>query len=285
MYGRIGKLLEEGYLMDFDRIREQYYEANEAARVLGMKRDLFNYHVKQRHIPRTVFPPRTHGFYKKTIIDSMAQHIELAILLDDSLDLEYRMATVNDVEAENKLAVLNFDVRANNPENRAARRRFIETNPLVTHHLYNQDQLVACINLVPIKHEAILEFREGKRGWLFSSDMIEQYEPGHPLECIIINFMTTTAAPHSKRERYAYWLLGYLAETLAEWGSRGIEIVTVYASAGTEAGQHIVETGGFQFIGEPVPGRKIYSLDVASSQLRMLRPYQEALAKYKQGKG
>ncbi len=178
------------------------------------------------------------------------------------------------------MAVLNFGPRANAPETRAARRRFMEVCPEMTHYLFSYQTLVASINLLPLKHSAILEFREGKRGWLFDEYMIEQFEPGHPLECIIIDMMTTTNVSPDKRERYASYLLRGLAGTLKEWGTRGVDIKSINACAGTESGKRILESAGFQFLGEH-NGRLIYELEVSSSDLRLLVPYKLALSAWK----
>jgi hypothetical protein len=158
----------------------------------------------------------------------------------------------------------------------------VSTNPSISHHLYDNDHLVASIDIVPLTHDAILEFKnEGKRGWTFSTDCIEQFAPGKPLECIIIDMLTTTLVPYQQREKYAALLLRQLArKTLKSWGGQGVEITHVYSAGGTTQGKQILEDLGFTFLGKH-NGRAIYELVVAQANIRLLKPYKEALAEWK----
>lgn len=139
-------------------------------------------------------------------------------------------------------------------------------------------RMVAAINFVPLTHEAILEFRKGKRGWLFDLNQIEQFEPGHRLECIIIDMMTTTRVTLDQRHRYAAELLYNFSHiTLVEWGKRGVDIATIDACAGTEDGERILKRAYFNYT-DTYDEREMYHLDVDTSHLKILQPYKAALA-------
>src|SRR5712692_517762 len=208
-----------------EQIAVGYYTAQEAQKKLGMTRDMFNNHVKQGTIKKTTFVG-THSYYKKTEIDALAEKIETLLLTARNQDLEYRTATLGDLDAEIDLAALNFG-RKRAEATREARAKYLQTNPDITHYLFSQGRMVAAINLVPLTHDAILEFREGKRGWLFDTSQIEQFKPSHRLECIIIDMMTTTRVTLDQRHRYASDLLNNFSHiTLVEWGKRGVDIAT-----------------------------------------------------------
>jgi hypothetical protein len=265
----------------YEQISRSYYTAQEAQQRLGMTKDKFNYHVKQGTIKKTVIIG-SHGYYKKAEIDALAEKIEFALLTADIPSLEYRAATLGDLDALNRMAYLNFGELSRSPERIAARRRFLEANPNSTWVLYNYGALVASLDLVPLKHEAILEFREGRRGWLFPNEMIERFEPGHRLECIIIDMMTTTNAPPAKREYYAQVLLRRFGlQTLVEWGKQGIDIHTIDACGGFEQGKRILQSAGFISLGVKSSDREIYHLDLDQSELKPLKSYKEALAAWK----
>lgn len=263
------------------QIAESYYSSQEAQARLGMTRDKFNNHVRQGSIKKTTFVG-SHGYFKKAEIDAIAEKIEATLLTADIPSLEYRAAMFDDLDQLNHMAYLNFGTFSRSPERVAARRRFLEANPESTFVLCNYGAVVASLDIVPLKHEAILEFREGKRGWQFSNEMIEQFEPGHRLECIIIDAMTTTNAPPAKREYYAQILLRKLAHTLAEWGSKGVDIKSIDACGGFEMGQRILKNAGFISLGVKVNSREIYTLDIDQSELKPLQPYKEALAKWQE---
>lgn len=262
------------------QIAEKYYTAQEAQKRLGMTRDMFNHHVKQGAINKTTFVG-SHGYYLKSEINTLAEKLEFTLLTADLPVLEYRAATFDDLDMLNRMAYLNFGEFSRSPERVAARRRFLETNPNSTYVLLNYHTIVASLDIVPLKHEAIQEFREGKRGWIFPSEMIEQFEPGHRLECIIIDMMTTTNAP-MKREYYASVLLRkFGTQTLIEWGKKGVDIATIDACGGFEHGKRILDNAGFKSLGIKNGVREIYHLDLDRSELKPLMPYKEALAHWK----
>lgn len=263
-----------------EQIAVGYYTAQEAYTKLGMTRDAFNNYVKQGAIKKTTFVG-SHGYYKKTEIDALAERIETLLLTARDQELEYRTATLDDLDAEIDLAALNFG-RKRAEATREARIRFLQANPEITHYLFSQGRMVAAINLVPLTHNAILEFREGKRGWLFNTSQIEQFEPGHRLECIIIDMMTTTRVTLDQRHRYASDLLNNFAHrTLVEWGKRGVDIATIDACAGTEDGERILKRAGFKYTGKH-DEREMYHFDIDEADLKILQPYKTALAQWRE---
>ncbi|MBA2395833.1 MAG: hypothetical protein H0V70_24155 [Ktedonobacteraceae bacterium] len=193
-------------------------------------------------------------------------------------DLVFRKATLGDLEAEKYLAYLCFGPRAN--DTMPMRQAFLEYNPDMFYHLYDRTNLAAAINIVPLKAEAIDEFKKGKRGWLFDLSEIEQFSPG-PHHFIIIDFMTAPIENAERRRLYATQLLMHLAFQLKEFGDQGVEILSIHASGGTEAGRRILHSAGFKELGEPVPGRVIFELDVQSSSLKLLQPYKKAFAEWR----
>jgi len=223
--------------------------------------------------------------YKRGFAEWQREHPDVRSLVPITANLEeglvFRKATVRDVEMENYLAYLNYWPGGTNPEIRAARRAFLTYNPDSTYHLYDRGNLVASINIVPLKEDAIEEFKQGKRGWLFGPNQIEQFKPGQPLQCIIIDFLSAPVPSATHRTTYAMQLLMNLALLLKEWGEKGIEITSIHACGSTDPGRSILRTAEFRELGEPVPGRVIFELDVQSSPLRLLQPYKEALARWK----
>jgi len=263
-----------------EQIAVGYYTAQEAQKKLGMTKDMFNNHVKQGTIKKTTFVG-THGYYKKTEIDALAEKIETLLLTARDQDLKYRTAIVDDLDAEIDVAALNFG-RKRAEATREARATYLQTNPEITHYLFSQGRMVAAINLVPLTYDAILEFREGKRGWLFDVSQIEQFKPGHRLECIIIDMMTTTRVTLDQRYRYASDLLSNVSRiTLVEWGKRGVDIATIDACAGTHDGERILKRAGFKYTGVH-DEREMYHFDSDESHLKILQPYKMALAQWKE---
>lgn len=263
-----------------EKVAEKYYTAQQAQKRLGMTRDMFNHHVKQGTIKKHILVG-SHGYYIKAEIDSMAEKLEFALLTADITTLEYRPAVLSDIDELTRMAYLNFGELSRSPERIAARKKFLEINPNSTFVLQNYHTLVAAFDIIPMKHEAILRFREGERGWQLPEEDIEQFEPGHRLECITIDMMTTTNAPKGKREYYASTLLRRFAlETLIDWGNKGIDVKSIDACGAFEDGHRILQSAGFVSLG--LKGkREIFTLDIDSSELKPLIPYKNALASSK----
>ena len=223
--------------------------------------------------------------YKRGFAEWQREHPDVQSLVPITTNLEeglvFRKATARDIAMENYLAYLNYWPGGANPEIRAARRAFLTYNPNSTYHLYDRGNLVASINIVPLKPEAIEEFIQGKRGWLFGPDQIEQFQSGHPLRCIIIDFLSAPVPSTAHRTTYAMQLLMHLSLQLKEWGKQGIEIVSIHACGSTDLGRSILRNAEFEELGEPVSCRVMFELDVQSSPLKLLQPYREALAQWR----
>lgn len=272
------------------QLAEKYYTPQEAMQRLGMTRDMFNNHVKRGTIIKHDLIGK-HGLFLKKDIDGLAIRIEAALMAAGTSMLKFRVAKKEDLPAINSMAYLNFGELSRSPERIDARRRFIEANPESTFVLVDGNTIVASIDLVPLRHEAILQFREGVRGWTFPRSAIEQFEPGHRLEAIIIDMMTSTILPmnppedyptfRERKRSYAFALLSGLRDKLIEWGHKGIDIKSVDACGGYEDGKHILKTAGFTSIGTKQNGREIFTLDIDQSQIKMLEPYKQALAEWR----
>lgn len=260
-------------------IAELYYTAKEAQKKLRMDRDRFNYTVKTRDIERVPFLGG-YGYYRKSDIDDLAESIEAFLITGGKLKFRYQVATLDTLEDEMELAALNF-TRKRAERTRDLRVEFLKTNPEMTHYLYRNKDLTASINLIPFTHEAMDEFRAGKRGWVLGSDRIVQFESGRRLETCIIDMMVTTKGFPEQRDRYAAYLLKHLTQdTMIEWAQRGVDIATVDACAGTIDGKKILLQAGFTYTGTH-DDRDIYHLDIDDSKLPILNNYKATLAKWK----
>jgi hypothetical protein len=268
-------------LEDLDRqLAASYMTAQEAQKELGVDRDRFNYLVRTEAIKRHQLLGK-HGLYKRNEIRALATRINAFLIAGRTSDLDFRRATEDDLDAEVELTALCFGTKRAQATVEA-RKRFLAANPQAFWHLYSYQNLVAAINIVPLVHEAIEEFRDGKRGWLFPSEQIEQFEQGHRLECIIIDMMTTPRIPPEERRRYgAYLLLDLMHTTFVSFGMRGVDIKSVDACAGTHDGERMLRGAGFEYLGNR-NGREIFHLDLDTSELPLLRPYKDALRAWRQ---
>jgi len=260
-------------------LAKYYYTAAQARKRLGLDEQAFQYWIRKGRIKKVILPGREQGVYSRNAIDEMAQQIEATILVEQKDKIEFRKATIDDLEQEAELAHLVFGTKARALDKR---RAFLEKNPDIDYHLYSEDKLVAYINIVPLKRQAIDNFMYGTiKAWDISTDDIEQFTPEKPLECLIIDMVTTPTAPPLERTTYGSKLLTGLLRTLIAMGSQGIEISKVYAASDTPTGIRILKNAGFQVMYEARKGRLSFELDLMKSDERLLREYKQTIERKK----
>ncbi len=263
-------------------IAKYYYTAAQARKVLGLDEQALQYWVRKGRLHKTILPGRSQGLYLKKEVDSMAEQIEAAIIAQNAEGLSFRRATLDDLEEEYRLARIIFGRRADTPEIQQGKRAFLEKNPGIDFHLYDEGNFVGCIHIVPLKHEAIVEFLEGNViAWLMDTENIEQFEPGKPIECLFLDALTHPGIEPIKRSAYAAYMIAKLARRLAEMGGCGVEITKVYGASRTPSGIRILKSGGFQVIKECDNGAIMFELDVMNSKEKILRGYQNAFQEWK----
>ncbi len=264
---------------NLEKLSDLYYTAIEARKKLGMTRDAFNHYVKTGAIQKTTIVGK-HGHFAKRDIDALAMNIAAAMLAAQAPDITFKKATLKDQEKEFELAVLNFGEQTKRFH--PYRHNLLASNPDMSYYIYDREHMVASINVVPLRHEGIVKFKDGERGW-FLGEYVEQYEPDRPLEVIIIDFMTSPLAPANRRTQYAMHLFFGLGRLLEEWGKQGIDIVSIHACGGTPQGRRLLETAGFSKIGE-FGARHIYEVIVDDTNLNLLAAYKKAIEDYKASK-
>ena len=261
------------------QIARYYYTAAQARKELGLDEEAFQYWVRKGRINKVMLPGRKQGLYSKKEVNMLRDQIT-ATILSEAEEVEFRKATIDDLEQEAQLAHLIFGEKA---EALNERKAFLEKNPDVDYHVYSQGKLVAYINIVPLKHKAIEDFLKGKIiAWQIDPNDIEQFTSREPVECLIIDMITTPTVPPLERRLYGSRLLTGLLKTLGEMGRQGIEITKVYAASATPGGIRILKTAGFQIIHETRKGRLSFELDIANSDEKILKEYKDALKEWKE---
>lgn len=262
-----------------EKLAEHYYTASEARKKLGLDESTFQYWGRQERVTRRYLPGRKQPLYLKSEIDDLVNRIETTVIAQKSEGIEYKKATINDLEQEYQLGLLTFGRTANSVE---VRKAFMEKNLDIDYHLYDHSSLMAYINVMPVKNPALEEFMSGKiRGWQIKPSDVEPFVPGVPVECLIMDLVSTPNVPPIQRSFYSSRLLTHLLGTLKEMGEQGIEITKIHAIGGTPYGQRILRSAGFTEGKEVAPGRIPFVLDIASSNDKILRQYKDCLAQWK----
>ena len=254
-----------------------YYTAAEARSVLGLDEEAFQYWGRTGRIKRVYLPGRKQAVYPKKEINYIAGKVEAAILTENASGLTYRKVTIDDLDHEIELAQLVFGARAGIPDMINRRKAYMQVNEDTTYHLYDGDHLAAYINIFPFDQIAINDFKDGTRGWFLGTDHLEQFKPGKPLQCIIIDMATTPTVPPARRSTYAQLRIEGFGKTLEIMASNGVEVSKLYAASNTASGIRILRHAGFQEIKNLGNERYIFELDIQSSPSKILLGYKEIL--------
>src|SRR5689334_1472535 len=94
--------------MKLGKLGEIYYTAAQARKVLGIDEDTFQYWGKSQRIKRIHLPGRKQAVYSKKEINDMANRIEAVAIAEKGDGIEFRKATISDLDEEYKLARITF---------------------------------------------------------------------------------------------------------------------------------------------------------------------------------
>lgn len=137
---------------------------------------------------------------------------------------------------------------------------------------------LAYIHLQPLKSDRLQAFLRGEiRGWQLTADDLDPFAPGKAVDVLIKSTGATKAFGEKKSKQYMQHLLRGISQALAELGRQGKIIRTIYATSETESGINLAMHAHMRLIGRVSPKRYAFELDVATSTLPLLKPYQEAL--------
>lgn len=140
---------------------------------------------------------------------------------------------------------------------------------------------LAYLHLQPLKSERLQAFLRGEiRGWQLTADDLDCFEPGKTVDVLIKSTGATRAFGEEKSRYYMQHLLRGTVRALAELGQQGMIIRRIYATSETESGINLAMHAKMRQIGRISPERYAFVLDVASSDLLLLRAYQAALAEW-----
>lgn len=256
--------------MDIEQIRNDYYEAREAAALLGISRELFFYYVKKGRIERTDFPPRRHGFYKKSVIDRMAQGKKRAP----------ERGFVDWIKSEHDvLASLQLDHRVYDEEVPFADLPYyvarVKRNPHVALAVYDsprRERILSYLSLIPLDEQVILEIMRHKRPEtaIRTEEVLTYKRPG------VYTLLAESACVDPQYPESFNLLLRHLAEYWCEQYPER-QVSKIYAQALTPAGDILIQKLFFSPLYDLAPDAHMLDLRRPSAS-RVVRSFQRCIA-------
>jgi len=255
-----------------------YYKPKEVQNKLGITESALRNLVRTEQLHKITPPGKKHTVYLREEVDSFLLRWLAFLSTEKPKGVEFMKATREDQEEEYSLAKHIFGPATHDLE---TRYKWFDKNSETDFVVKHNDKIVAYMNVLPVKHQVIMDFMEGKiRGWEITSDDVEKPEPGKPIEYIIMAMATTPDETEQTRKEYSYVLLRGMEEMLEEMGEKGLNITNVYATSATTSGIGILMHAGFLETGKRFGKRIAFALDVKQARLPVLRRYQEAYSKW-----
>ncbi len=257
-------------------LSDRYYSGREVQRILGITEPALRNLVNQKKLRKIKPPGRQTGVYLKEEVDTYAEKWLAFLGAEEPPRTTFELGQPGDMEAVYKLAQ-----RAINPTTMSAetRTQWLEKNPESCYVVKHNNKVVAFFHLLPLSHECIQDFMAGKiRGWEITPDKVETFEPGRPIECLVI-IASEPDVDETTRKHYVRVLLRGLKHRLGELGKQGIILSNIYATSETPTGIAMAIHAGMKDYGIKLGKRLTFVLDVETSTSFLLDEYKAELKK------
>ena len=262
------------------KLSDRYYSGREVQRILGITEPALRNLVNQKKLRKVTPPGRQTGVYLKEEVDTYAEKW-FAFLTDaEPPKTSFEIGKPEDMDA-----VYELSLRAiGQTMNAQIRREWLAKNPESCYVVKHSDKVVAFFHLLPVKHDKLMDFMEGKiRGWEITAADVETFEPGRPTECLII-IASEPDVNETTRKHYVRVLLRGIKRRFEELGRQGIILTSFYATSQTPTGIAMAMHAGMENLGPKLGKRQKFVMHTESSTSFLLDDYKAALKQHQQTK-
>ncbi len=259
-------------------LSDRYYSGREAQRKLGITEPALRNLVNQRKIKKIIPPGKQYGVYLREEVDTYAEKWLAFLTANEPPKTTFGVGKPEDMDGVYKLAQ-----RAVAPKTMDAdlRRSWLEKAPESTYVVKHDDKVVAFFHLIPVKHNTLMNFMEGKiRGWDITSGEVETFEQGKPVECLAI-IASEPDVSETTRMHYVTVLLRGIRKQMGILGRKGYIITKIYATSETPTGIAMAIHVGMETYGPKVGKRLTFVWDTEKSQSFLFDAYKEGLTQWK----
>ena len=261
------------------QVSDRYYTGSEVQRKLGISEPALRNLVNQRKLRKIIPPGKKHGVYLKEEVDAYAEKWLAFLTNAEPPQTTFEEAKTEDMEAENALAQ-----RAIGSPGRMTpeiRRAWLARSPEGHYLLKHNQKVVAYFWLLPVKHEPLMAFMDGAlRGGDLTPEDLDPFEPGKPVECLIVGIASEPDVGEITRMHYVQHLLRGVKRAMGELGRRGFIITHIYATSETPTGIATALHAGMKEYGPPGGKRRRFVMEVETSPSFLLDEYKTGVLEY-----
>lgn len=262
------------------KLSDRYYTGREVQRKLGITEPALRNLVNQRRLRKIMPPGRKYGVYLREEVDTYAEKWLAFLTAKEPPKTTFEPARLEDMEAENELA--RRAIGSPGAMTASVRRTWLEKNPEGDYHLRYNNKLVAYFRLLPVKHERLIAFMEGRiRGGEIAAEDVETFEPGKAVECLIVGIASEPDVSDDTRMHYVQHLIRGVMREMGKLGRKGVNITKIYATSDRPTGIATAIHIGMDEYGEKLGKRLRFVLDVEKSQSFLLDQYKKGLLEWK----
>lgn len=191
----------------------------------------------------------------------------------------FEIPDMDDMEDENELDRRTVGGAGMTTE---VRKSWLNINSSLDYHVRHNGKLVAFIRLLPLKHETLENFMEGKvRGKDIPTSAIETFEIGKPIECLVIGIASDSDVDEEIRTHYVLTLLRGTMRELEKLGEQGIIITKIYATSESPTGIAMAVHLGMEQVPGKIGRRVKFVLNIDNSDSLLASRYKRGLEKWK----
>ncbi len=259
------------------KLSDRYYTGREAQRKPGITEPALRNLVNQRKLRKVKPPGRLYGVYLREEVDTFAEKWFAFLTAQEPPKTTFEIANPEDMDG-----VFDLSSRAIGQTMSAdVRRSWLSKNPESCYIVRHSNKIVAFFHLLPLKHETMMDFMEGKiRGWNITVEDVETFEPGKPFECLLI-IASEPDVDETSRMHYVRVLLRGITRRMNELGKSGVTITKLYATSQTPTGIAMAIHAGMEEFSPRLGKRLAFVMDVETSQSFLLDSYKEGLAEWR----
>lgn len=259
------------------KLSDRYYTGRDVQRKLGITEPALRNLVNQKKLKKIIPPGRDYGVYLREEVDTYAEKWLAFLTAQELPKTTFQMASIDDMKAVYELSKRAIG-RTMDDE---VRRGWYRANPENCSIVKHGDKVVAFFHLLPIKHETLMSFMDGKvRGWDIKQEDVEPFQPGKTLECLAI-IASEPDVDETTRMHYVRVLLRGLTREFRSLGERGVIISKIYATSSTPTGIAMSIHAGMKEYGERLGKRVKFVMDVETSSSFLASSYKEGFTNWK----
>ncbi len=267
--------------------REPYYAASKAQEILGMTYSALRNQVDAGNIEAKIPKGRRQAHYKAKDVDQLARELGAFMLHRKTKPTEFTEATKEEIPEIARISRAIFDPPNSPPEEYKiyveTRSKWLERHPYTMYVLKSENTVIGYASIAALSPEKIDEIIHSQ---ISSDDIraedIKDINSEEPIHLYIIAVGVDPRHNINEKHFYGSRLVSGLITLLTQLGEKGVKIETITARSHKPDGIRLLRKMGIPELPTPVPGKRLFKLEVKDTGNPLFTRYKEALREQKE---